>query len=273
MELPKNILSMECIKDWCILLGYRGSIAHGTYRPNSEPNSIDDIDLQGVCIPPIDYYYGLKQFGSRGTMEIKQDEYDIVLFELTKTVRLLEKGNPNVLSILWLDPKHYLKISKAGQMLLDNRDLFTSKQVYRSFAGYANGQLKRMTHLACKGYMGEKRKRLVEKYGYDTKNASHLIRILELGIEFLHEGVLHVHRNNADKLLEIKDGKWSLGNVKVEAERLFRLAEVTYNLSKLPDKPDHTKVNELCVNIAKCWLGRDHDREAAAIEKMDHEGN
>jgi len=253
-RLPENILDMPCMKDWCILLGYRGSIAHGTYRPSNNPNSIDDIDLQGICIPPIDYYYGLSQFGSRGTKEIKRDEWDIVLFELTKAIRLLEKGNPNVLSILWLEPLHYLKVTKAGQMLIDNRDLFVSKQIYHSFAGYANGQLKRMTHLACKGYMGAKRKRLVERYGYDCKNASHLIRILETGIEFLHEGVLHVHRKNAEMLLEIKDGKWSLEKVKAEAERLFRLAETTHHLSKLSDKPDHEKVNQLCIDVAKCWI-------------------
>ena len=160
------------------------------------------------------------------------------------------------MSILWLDPKQYLNITEAGRMLIDNRDLFTSKRIYHGFAGYANGQLKRMTHLACKGYMGEKRKRLVKKYGYDTKNAAHLIRILETGIEFLHEGVLHVHRKNAEKLLEIKDGKWSLEKVKAEVDRLFRLAEVTYHLSRLPDKPDRKKVNKLCVDIVQCWRKR-----------------
>lgn len=33
--------------------------------------------------------------------------------------------------------------------------------------------------------MGEKRKQLVAKHGYDTKNASHLIRLLRMGMEFL----------------------------------------------------------------------------------------
>lgn len=34
------------------LVGYRGSIAHGMYVPNTDPNSIDDKDVMGVCIPP-----------------------------------------------------------------------------------------------------------------------------------------------------------------------------------------------------------------------------
>jgi len=254
MGLPKNISSLQYIEDWSILLGYRGSIAHGTYRPNNEPNSIDDKDLMGVCIPPIDYYYGLKTFGSRGTKEIKQDEWDIVLYELTKVVRLLAEGNPNVLSLLWMEPQYYLKITEAGQMLIDNRNLFVGKHVYYRYVGYAHGQLHRMTHLAYKGYMGAKRRKLVEKYGFDTKNGSHLIRILRQGIEFLNDGELHVLRNDAQELLEIKAGEWSLEKIKAEAERLFVLAESAYFHSKLPIRSDHTKVNQLCIDIAKCWI-------------------
>lgn len=254
MALPKNIRELESIKDWCILLGYRGSISHGTYKPNSDPNSIDDKDVMGICIPPFDYYYGLNTHRiHKGTKEIKEGVWDIVIYEYRKAIRLLEKGNPNILSLLWLEPQYYLKMTEAGQMLRDNRDLFVGKHIYHSYVGYANGQLHRMTHAACRGYMGEKRKRLVAKYGYDCKNGSHLIRILRLGIEFLQEGTLHVLRKDAEELLEIKAGKWSLEKVKAEAERLFRLAEAAYHLSKLPVKPDHEKINALCVDIAKCW--------------------
>lgn len=256
MGLPKDISSLQCIEDWCILLGYRGSIAHGTYRPNNESNSIDDKDLMGVCIPPIDYYYGLKTFGSRGTMEIKQNEWDIILYELIKIIQLLEKGNPNALSLLWLQPKYYLKVTESGQLLINNRNLFVGKHVYHSYVGYARGQLHRMTHLSYKGYMGAKRKRLVEKYGFDTKNASHLIRILRQGIEFLSDGEVRVLRNDAQELLEIKAGEWSLEKIKVEAERLFTAAETAYIHSKLPVKPDHEKINKLCIQIARCRIGR-----------------
>ena len=42
------------------------------------------------------------------------------------------------------------------------------------------------------GYMGQKRRELVRRVGYDAKNAAHLIRLLRMGIEFLTEGTLHV---------------------------------------------------------------------------------
>ena len=169
-----------------ILLGYRGSTVHGTHVPSTDPDCIDDIDVQGICIPPFEYYYGLKQFGSKGTVEIMKGVWDIVLFEFTKSIRMLKQGNPNILSLLWLDPKYYLHVSPLGQMIINNRDAFVGKHVYHSYAGYARGQMHRMEHAACKGYMGAKRKELVAKHGYDTKNAAHLIRLLRMGIEFMN---------------------------------------------------------------------------------------
>jgi len=257
MSIPKDILNdNSCLSEWSILTAYRGSIAHGMYIPKNDPNSIDDKDVIAICIPPVDYYYGLRQFGSRGTKEIKKNEWDIVVFEYVKAIRLLQKGNPNILNLLWLEPQHYIKITEAGQLLLDNRNLFVAKHVYHSFIGYARGQFHRMTHLAFKGYMGEKRKKLVEKYGYDTKNGSHCLRILKMGIEFLTDGELHVLRKDAQQLLEVKRGEWTLEQVKAEAERLFILADTAYVHSKLPNKPDYEKINKLCINIAECWRRR-----------------
>lgn len=250
MGIPKDILKENPgLSDWCILSMYRGSIAHGMYIPNSNPNSIDDKDAMAVCVPPIDYYFGLKHYGSRGTKEIKRDEWDIVIYEAQKMMSLLTQGNPNVLAALWLEDKHYLKITEAGKLLIDNRNLFVGKHVYRSFTGYAHSQLKKMTSFTFNGYMGEKRKRLVKRFGYDTKNAAHLIRLLRMGIEFLVDGVLYVERHDAQQLLQIKRGEWSLDQIKEEADRLFISAEQTYIQSKLPSGPDKDAINKLCVQI------------------------
>lgn len=59
----------QLIPEGTILLGYRGSIAHGMYLPSDHPNSIDDKDLLGVCVAPLDYYLGLQRFEQReGTL-------------------------------------------------------------------------------------------------------------------------------------------------------------------------------------------------------------
>jgi hypothetical protein len=99
------------------------------------------------------------------------------------------------------------------------------------------------------GYMGEKRRELVRRFGYDAKNAAHLIRLLRMGIEFLTEGTLFVERADAVELLDIKRGNWTLEEVKSEAERLFQLAQEAYDRSSLPPEPDRERAERLCVEM------------------------
>lgn len=244
----------ELLPDNLILLGYRGSIAHGMYIPNKDPNSIDDKDIMGIFIAPKDYYVGIKNI--RETKEKFICEWDSVCYELKKMINLLLKGNPNVLSLLWLKDNYIIYNTKYGELLRDNKNLFVSKKVYHSFVGYAYGQFHRMTHFKFEGYMGEKRKNLVEKYGYDCKNAAHLIRLLKMGIEFLNEGILYVERElDANYLLEIKKGEWTFENVKKEADRLFKLCEESYVHSKLPNEANIKAINNLCIDIISNYYG------------------
>lgn len=102
-----------------------------------------------------------------------------------------------------------------------------------------------------KGYMGEKRKALTEQFGYDTKNAAHLVRILKQGIEFLETGEMQVEREDAEMLFSIKHGEWSLYAVQQMAETLFSRAETAKNKSKLPEAPDKGVANRLCMEMIR----------------------
>lgn len=256
MTIPRGITSLHPELDsWSILSAYRGSIAHGMWVNPKNPNSIDDKDVMGVIVPPIEYYFGLRTYGTRGTKEIKHDEWDIVVYEAGKFISLLAQGNPNVLMLLWLLPKNYLHVKPAGQMIIDNRQLFVGRHVYKAFTGYAYGQLHRMTHHAYEGHMGTKRKTLVDKYGYDCKNAAHLIRLLRMGAEFLKDGELEVERRDANQLLEIKMGEWTLEQVQKEADWGFKMAEMAYQNTTLPLGPDMDKVNKLAIDVIRLSLG------------------
>jgi predicted nucleotidyltransferase len=255
MSVPRDLLREHPgVGAWAILHGYRGSIAHGMYEPSDRPDSFDDKDTMAFCVPPIDYYFGLSEFHSRGTQEIKSGEWDIVVYEARKGIRLLAGGNPNVLSLLWLRENYYIDVTPAGRLLLENRDDFVGRHVYKPFVGYATQQLYKMEHGAFKGYMGDKRKAIVERHGYDTKNAAHLIRLLRMGIEFLRDGELNVDRHDAVELLAIKHGEWTLERVKDEAQRLFRRAEEVADRSTLPVRPDRGRVNDLCVEVVRLAL-------------------
>lgn len=250
MSIPQDLIaSNPCLGEWNELLCWRGSIAHGMYVPNTDPDSIDDKDVMGLCVPPADHYFGLKSFGSKGTREIKHGEWDIVVYEFRKGIRMLRQGNPNVLSMLWLPENGYIHLTDVGRELIERRYLFTGKHVYHSFVGYAHGQLHRMTHTAGQGYMGAKRKALVAKFGYDTKNAAHLVRLLRMGIEFLTDGQLRVLREDAQELLAIKRGEWPIERVLAEADRLFEIAREAHVRSPLPAQVDNDKIDALCVDL------------------------
>lgn len=224
---------------------WRGSVAHGTYIPNDDPQGIDDKDLIGICIPPPEYYTGLRSFGSRGTQEIMVDPWDVVIYEHRKALRLLAKGNPNMLCMLWAPPEFTTRYTRAGEALLASRDLFATKAAYPAFRGYAQSQLKKMSKGVYHGYMGEKRRALVDEFGYDTKNASHLIRILRQGIDFMQTGELEVYRSDAEELLAIKRGEYSFEDVSRMANELDRVLANTKARSKLPDEPDWNAINRL----------------------------
>ncbi len=231
---------------YAVCLCYRGSIAHGTYIPNNIPSSIDDKDIMGIVIPPEEYFFGMKNFEQ---FEKKEGYWDVLVYDFRKFVRLLAKSNPNVLQVLWTKEEHVIKSDWHFYELVKNRHLFVNKGIYKSFCGYSWGQLHKMENMAYRGYMGEKRKQLVDKFGFDCKNGQHLIRLLRQGIEFLKTGELNVERPDKEELIQIKTGQWSIERVKTEADRLFKDMEAAYNESKLPECPDIEAIDDLVQRI------------------------
>lgn len=244
------------LPDYALILeGFRGSQAHGTYIPSDDPNSIDDIDYMGIYVMPMEYYLGFGSYHHKS--EVKESfvgNIDVVFYELRKFMHLASKCNPNVLSILYNRPEDYSLITPFGQMLIDNRELFLArKSIFDAFGGYAKNQLRRMTHIKFEGYMGAKRKKLVEKYGYDCKNAGHCIRLLKIGIELLKTGHFKVYcdEDNRQLLIDIKTGKYPLPEVQLMAEKLFAELQQAFTESVLPMKNDSQAIERLLINIIK----------------------
>lgn len=283
-----------------ILLGRRGSEAHGTYTPGSH-GGVDDRDLMGIVIPPKDYYFGTKSWD---VAEAINPPWDVVLYEIRKFVNLLCKQNPNVLQLLWIEEEDYLPVSEAtqhlGRRLIENRLLFQhAGHAKNAFVGYAHGQLKRTTafdaatmqwisgleaklqdlgvdlaraaegkwdrqrsneiNILCekyvgarrkyhRAYMGSKRWSMVQQFGYDPKNAGHMVRLLHLGYEYLTTGQMNVRRTwDRDMLIEIKTGQWTLEAIKAHADEWFK--KVDEVVPVLPDSIDLDTVNDLVVGI------------------------
>jgi hypothetical protein len=136
---PEQISNL--LPEGLISLCWRGSVAHGMYVPKSDPDSIDDKDVMGIYIAPLEHYLG---FGRKDVYEQWEGEWDCVFYELRKFIGLLLNCNPNVLSLLWLKPNGIIFESAIGERLRAHRDLFVTKKAYHSFSGYAHAQFKKM---------------------------------------------------------------------------------------------------------------------------------
>lgn len=229
-----------------ILIGQVGSKAYGTDTENS------DDDYMSVCLATKNIYLGLDNWHNTGTYELKVangDPIDSVAYEFKKFIRLCQNFNPNVIPLLYLRPQDYAFTSNTGNLLLHNRDMFISKQLYAPFIGYANSQLHKIKN-GLTGKLGQKRKELVAEFGYDTKFSYHTIRLLRMGIETLQTGHMNVYRGNIDasELLDIRYGKWSIEKFLKEADDLFNQAEDAWLNSKLPETPDYTKINQFVMD-------------------------
>jgi uncharacterized protein len=115
-----------------------------------------------------------------------------------------------------------------------------------------------------KNNRNEARATLEEQHGYDTKHASHLVRLLRMGVEILRGEGVRVHRPDADELLSIRNGAWTYEQIVKYSEDLDRELDSLYKTTKLPHHIDQQKTDDIVNKIYDmCWeadgdqLGKD----------------
>lgn len=123
--------------DQILLLGLGGSHAYGTETEDS------DLDIRGIAAMSSRELLLGRDFG-----QVTDRTTDTVIYSFNKMIGLLVNTNPNTIEILGLKPEHYLWLSPAGKLLLENRKLFLSKRAIHSFGAYANAQLQRLNNKA-----------------------------------------------------------------------------------------------------------------------------
>jgi predicted nucleotidyltransferase len=232
-----------------IILAYAGSTAYGTTTEDS------DLDFRGITIQPEQYYFGLENFESYHSPE--GSEIDMVVYSLQKYTQLAIQNNPNILEILFTDPKHFKIQTDIGWELINIRHQFLSKQFFQRTNGYAKAQYYEMVQNGGKPNHGQgnpKRMEMRSRFGMDTKAASHLIRLLNEGIEVLETGNLNVWRPERELLVDIKIGKYTKEQVLEMYQELDAKLYNAYKNSQLPEKPDFNKINEFIIELTKEYL-------------------
>lgn len=96
----------------------------------------------------------------------------------------------------------------------------------------------------------EKRSALEEQFGYDTKHAMHLVRLLRMGVEALRDGEIVVRRPDAQELLSIRNGAWKYEELVEYAEHMnYEVTDVWYKKTALPKKPNMHLAAQLLMDI------------------------
>lgn len=126
------------------LLAYeyvRGSSLYDTALPNGK----SDIDLGGIYLAPKEVLFGLSE---NYQSQISDEKNDITYYELGKWVELLMRANPNALESLYIPKDKVIgDIHPAIQLFIDNREMFLTKECFKSLVGYAYTQIQKATGL------------------------------------------------------------------------------------------------------------------------------
>lgn len=89
------------------------------------------------------------------------------------------------------------------------------------------------------------RHELEVKSGYDTKHASHLVRLMRMGLEILTDHKVVVKRPDREEILAVKNGAWSYDKVMQFAKDMQVKMDESYKTTTLPKSVDYVRVNAL----------------------------
>ncbi len=240
-------------RDNLILLTLGGSHAYGLATETS------DRDERGVALPPVSWLVGFPTTSDREqtydqTHGAAGSDHDLVVHTLAKFCRLALNGNPNILDVLFCRDAEVLQQTWVGQQLRQMREKFLSKRLYTSYSGYAASQLKRMrNHNTDHG----SRQTAVERFGYDPKNAMHLVRLLRMGKTVLETGEVEVYRRDRDELLAIRRGDFTATQIQAMAEALDVECREAVRHSSLLEHPDWEEVEQWLMGIQTQWISGD----------------
>jgi len=241
-------------------LCYTGSVSYGC--------SVDysDIDVVGFCIPDKTTIFPhlageIFGFGTQKQrfnqfqahhIKYKEKEYDITVYNIVQYFDLCLQNNPNCIDYLFTDRGEVFHTTQVGEMVRESRKLFLHKGLWHKFKGYAYSQISKMGK---EKYQG-KRVELVEKYGYDTKNAGHAVRLLLEAEQLLSEQDLDLKRHK-EQLLSIRRGEWTLDQVKEWCKDKEKQLEKLYHESTLPwgSVDVEPKVKELLIKCLEVHYG------------------
>jgi len=148
-----------------------------------------------------------------------------------------------------------LKITSEVQWAASARKVGLSDnfiEIMQKERQYKGAKLEWDNFLGWQQNRNKKRYALEAKFGYDTKHAYHLVRLIRMCQEVLETGRVIVRRPDFEELLYIRNGGWTYEQLIEFAEKADILMQKLYLTSTtLPKTPDFKYLDNLCVSIVE----------------------
>jgi len=240
-----------------MILTAAGSEVYGT-----TVDGLGDRDEMGLCFEPPSVVLGLEPFDQHQWRSKPEGErsgpgdLDLTIYGLRKWMRLAVKGNPSILLLLFTPNDRCLTNPLGDQVRAEVPALVRSRSAGKQFLGYLTAQRDRA--LGLRGGAHVNRPELIEKYGFDTKYAMHMVRLGVMGVEYLKEGTMHLPMQQPMRswLLDLRQGKVPLEEAIAAANELeAELESLIFNdRSELPWEPSRAAISDWMVDFyRKAW--------------------
>jgi len=236
-----------------------GSVAYGV------SSDMSDVDIYGFCLPPKeDVFPHLRgEIPGFGTQKNRFDQYqqhhvesngrtyDMQIYSIVKYFQLAMENNPNMIDSLFTPINCVLHMSRIGLMVRDARKMFLHKGYFHKARGFAYSQLSKMDRDTAEG----KRKDIIDKYGYDTKFAYHIVRLLDQTEQVLLTGDINLQRSK-EVLKAVRAGMWTKEKVhEYFAEREKYLHGLYEKSTNVPHSPPEFQIKNLLMTCLEEQYG------------------
>jgi uncharacterized protein len=218
-----------------------GSRCYGTAGPDSDTDTVE------VWLDSPETVLAIgSEVGERG--HHVKEENDLQSYSLRRFVSLVEKGNPNIVSSLCA-PDY------TGPAAAELRGLLPAihcQQTAQQFVGMALAQIRKYWS----GALAASRAPLVDQFGYDTKFAYHIARLVDELREFVPTGRITYPLRTAGALRLVRRGllsqaEWNRVVPDIEAQ--FKI--LADQAKRLPPTPDVEALNRAVLKMYEKYWG------------------
>ena len=234
-QFPGSVIIAELIA---------GSHMYGTSNENS------DTDTRGIFIPPVENILGMSRVD-----QFSYEPEDIKYYSLHYFMHLVVKGVMDAHDWLWADS--YIQKCPIFDTLVEHREKFLSSTMGKKIFGYMYSADRRIDR-GDPATWGAKRKKLFHDHGYDTKDASHAVRLAYQGIRLYDEGVFYpkLPETQIEEVMSIKRGEFTIGYVREKVQTLKEKFNEAMDRNKagISQKPDTKFANQLLIDTYRQFV-------------------